>query len=379
MLRIAFCLLLTLTPARCNRRQRRRLAAVSRADHTGVADEQKPPLKFGPKENLAWKVAVPPGGVLAHHRRRQDHLDRDLKTRSCSPSAIRVPTEKNCGVRTRRRRRLKPSTRPKGGPAASTPTSDGKRVVVYFGSCGLICYDLDGKEQWRFALPTAVTRISSSAAARRRIVSDGVVYLARDLAKESAVYAIDLANGSEKWKTDRKTITAFSTPIIWNDGEKKYLVVAGSVSLVGYDTQTGKEEWEVDRLPVASCTTPVVHKDMLAVRRLVAGRGRFQTCPPSTKFLKAAGEEKLGYLTEGGIKENATRRTSSKTMTSNKDGKITRDEWDEFLKGMAKGMNRAPSRSRPAAKVRWRGAYTNAKNLPYVPKPRWFTATGCTG
>src|SRR3954447_5068497 len=28
---------------------------------SGVADDQKPPVKFGPKDNLAWKVAVPPG------------------------------------------------------------------------------------------------------------------------------------------------------------------------------------------------------------------------------------------------------------------------------------------------------------------------------
>src|SRR5438105_11389875 len=28
---------------------------------SGVADDQKPPVKFGPTENLAWKVAVPPG------------------------------------------------------------------------------------------------------------------------------------------------------------------------------------------------------------------------------------------------------------------------------------------------------------------------------
>src|SRR5215212_7301118 len=28
---------------------------------SGVADDQKPPVKFGPKENLVWKVACPPG------------------------------------------------------------------------------------------------------------------------------------------------------------------------------------------------------------------------------------------------------------------------------------------------------------------------------
>src|SRR5262249_34662892 len=28
---------------------------------SGVADDQKPPTKFGPNQNLAWKVPVPPG------------------------------------------------------------------------------------------------------------------------------------------------------------------------------------------------------------------------------------------------------------------------------------------------------------------------------
>src|SRR5262245_14647768 len=28
---------------------------------SGVADDQKPPVKFGPKDNLVWKVPVPPG------------------------------------------------------------------------------------------------------------------------------------------------------------------------------------------------------------------------------------------------------------------------------------------------------------------------------
>ena len=30
----------------------------------------------------------------------------------------------------------------------STPASDGRRVVVWHGSAGLFCYDLDGQQQW---------------------------------------------------------------------------------------------------------------------------------------------------------------------------------------------------------------------------------------
>jgi hypothetical protein len=40
-----------------------------------------------------------------------------------------------------------------GSPAASTPATDGERIVSYFGSCGLSCYDLSGKELRKFEMP----------------------------------------------------------------------------------------------------------------------------------------------------------------------------------------------------------------------------------
>src|SRR5262249_9455301 len=33
--------------------------------------------------------------------------------------------------------------------ANASPTTDGQRVVVSFGSAGMFCYDLDGKELWK--------------------------------------------------------------------------------------------------------------------------------------------------------------------------------------------------------------------------------------
>src|SRR5262249_9022922 len=58
MLRVVFCpsLTLALTPALHADWPQFRGPGSS-----GVADDQKLPEKFSPKENLAWKVAVPPG------------------------------------------------------------------------------------------------------------------------------------------------------------------------------------------------------------------------------------------------------------------------------------------------------------------------------
>ena len=35
------------------------------------------------------------------------------------------------------------------GYAASTPTTDGERLYVFFGKSGVFCFDLDGKELWQ--------------------------------------------------------------------------------------------------------------------------------------------------------------------------------------------------------------------------------------
>ena len=39
-----------------------------------------------------------------------------------------------------------------GNPAAATPACDGERVFVFFGSFGLISYDLEGRKLWQQAL-----------------------------------------------------------------------------------------------------------------------------------------------------------------------------------------------------------------------------------
>src|SRR5438270_3172153 len=101
----------------------------------------KPPTRIGPDTNVKWKVAVPAGAsspVIAGDRlfltgfeegklftlayRRADGA---LLWRTEAPAARIEPFEKSAG-----------------SPAASTPATDGERLVVYFGSCGLVCYDL---------------------------------------------------------------------------------------------------------------------------------------------------------------------------------------------------------------------------------------------
>ena len=196
-------------------------------------------------------------------------------------------------------------------------------------------------------------------------IADGLVFLVRDLAKDSAVYAVDLATGSQKWKTERpKMTTGYSTPAVWNDGGRKILAVAGARTLTGYDLKDGAEVWTVGKLPAMSCATPVLFGDSLVYAAWMPGGADFKM-PTFDELLKQAGEEKLGYVTKA-----ASEKTFIKgffdNQDTNKDGKLTREEWNANLKLMEGGENRAVV-LKPGGKGEV--AWSYKKNLPYVSSP----------
>src|SRR5207247_5127617 len=127
-----------------------------RPNGSGVADDQHPPVELGPDKNVKWKVAVPSG--LSSPIVAGDKLvitafeDGKLYT-----IAYRREDGKEAWRAEAPAKQIEPYFKAEGSPAASTPATDGKRIVSYFGSCGLVCYDLTGKELWKFEMPPAAT------------------------------------------------------------------------------------------------------------------------------------------------------------------------------------------------------------------------------
>src|SRR5207244_5676625 len=117
-------------------------------DGSGVADGQKPPVEFGPDKNVKWKAPAPSG--LSSPIVAGDKLvitafdDGKLYTiayyRADGKQAWRAEAKAE---------QIEKFHKTEGSPAASTPATDGQHIVSYFGSCGLVCYDLAGKELWK--------------------------------------------------------------------------------------------------------------------------------------------------------------------------------------------------------------------------------------
>ncbi|MFO0823475.1 MAG: PQQ-binding-like beta-propeller repeat protein [Gemmataceae bacterium] len=136
----------------------------------------------------------------------------------------------------------------------ASPTTDGERVVVSFGSAGVYCYDFTGKELWkRTDLGKWEAAFGNSASPV--IVGDLVVQWCgpNDDKGENYLLGMKKSNGETVWKKD-EAYASWSTPVLTNVDGKEQLIVGYSRdvksqpeakwgSLHAYDPKTGSELW----------------------------------------------------------------------------------------------------------------------------------------
>jgi outer membrane protein assembly factor BamB len=233
-------------------------------DSTGLG-AGKPPVRFGPGENVAWKTAVGPGlssPIIWEGRIFLTEFDRTNK------QLTTLCLDRRTG-KVLWRRSVTPGQIEKvheiSSPAGSTPVTDGERVYVYFGSYGLICYDLNGKQVWEKRLPNPENHYGAVSSP---IVADDLLVLNHQ-GKDAYLLGIDRRSGKEVWKTDRSLFQyGWSTPVHWrHDGIDEIVVLGGDFQpnqrLMAYNLADGVERWWVAGLPPCGKSTPVIGDGLL--------------------------------------------------------------------------------------------------------------------
>jgi len=333
---------------------------------SGVADDQAPPVKLGPETNVKWCVPVPSGlssPIVAGANLVLTAFDGG----KLYTIAYRRSDGKEAWRSEAPAKKIEPFLKGEGSPASPTPATDGERIVSYFGSCGLICYDMAGKELWKFEMPTATTW-GDFGSGVSPMLADGLVVLVRDELKGSRILALDAVTGSLKWEKARQSSVAYSTPAVWDTPAGKQIVVAGLGRMIGYDLKTGAESWFLAGMPAGPCASPVVADGMLYYAGWSPGGpdDKFQL-PSFDALLKQADAEKDRFLSKAKAQKTML-KDSFDVMDFNKDGKITRDEWAVLVKMIADGRNSAFALS-PG----WTGdvsghvLWKKTKGLPYIP------------
>jgi outer membrane protein assembly factor BamB len=154
--------------------------------------------------------------------------------------------------------------------ANPTPATDGRHVVVFFGSEGLYCYDFDGELLWQkdfgvlessfFYFPGAQWGFASSP-----VIHDGRVIVQVDVLKDSFLASFDVATGEEVWRVPRDDVPTWSTPTVVEAGGRKQVVVNGLRQIGGYDFDTGERLWKLVGGGDIPVPTPIAHDDSIFI------------------------------------------------------------------------------------------------------------------
>jgi outer membrane protein assembly factor BamB len=192
--------------------------------------------------------------------------------------------------------------------ANSTPATDGRIVVAWFGSQGVHAYDLNGRFLWKvdlgrldlgaYDIPTYEWGPASSP-----IIWNNLVILQCDTQKDSFILALDADTGKTVWKTERDELPSWGTPTVAVTSAGPELVANASNYIRAYDPRTGKELWRIGRSSKITAPTPIFSDDMFVI---VSGRA-----PERPVFVVRAGARGDLTLPEG--KANSEKIVWSRT------------------------------------------------------------------
>jgi outer membrane protein assembly factor BamB len=158
----------------------------------------------------------------------------------------------------------------KSSQANCTPSTDGKHLVVLFGSEGLYCYDLKGNLLWSKDLgimnpgPYNEQGVEWGQASSP-IIFKNYIIIQCDKSVDSYLAAFNIEDGKEVWRTKRDEVSTWGTPAIYSKDGKTQVIVNGFKHMGGYEFETGKEIWKMSGGGDAPSTTPVVAHDLIFI------------------------------------------------------------------------------------------------------------------
>ncbi len=249
---------------------------------TGNAPGEKLPLHWSKTENVRWKTELPERGnstpIVWDDRIFITQTEGDRRTLICfnrrdgklqwqagPASPEKEPTHE---------------TNPQ---SSSSPVTDGERVIAWFGSAGLYCYDPKGKELWHrdLGLQRHIWGYGASP-----IIYRDLCILNFGPGNRSFLVALNKRTGDEVWRIKDPTgdsgekkpgkekeewIGSWSTPIIIDVAGRREMVLHWPNRVMGLDPNSGRDYWSCRGVNALAYTSPLYDKQ----KQIVVAMGGF--------------------------------------------------------------------------------------------------------
>ena len=252
-------------------------------DGSGVCHEKDLPLKWSATENVVWKVALPDQGNSTPIIWK----DRIFLTQATEKGKKRSTICFNKKDGSKRWEKTveyadREPTHATNPYCSASPATDGERVVVFHGSAGLFCYDLDGNELWKRELGKCFHIWGNGASP---IIYEDRVILNFGPGERTFLIALNKKTGDEIWKIDEKGgkegnkgedwIGSWSTPRVVTLANRLELIQCWPGVVKSYDPKSGDLLWSCKGLEKDKARDRLVYTMPLVNSEVIVAMGGF--------------------------------------------------------------------------------------------------------
>jgi outer membrane protein assembly factor BamB len=316
-----------------------------------AAGAASPPLEFGAGKNQLWKTALPVGhGSPAIWGDRifltgADPANKKLETIAIDRATGGIVWRQAVSVEQFERVHVL------GNAATATPAVDGERVYAYFGSYGLVAYDVDGQQVWELRLPVLQNNFGSGTSP---VVAGDLVILNRQEPKDPFIIALDKKTGKQVWKQPYQVppnlptpYASYSTPLVVG----QQVIIHGMNRLDAFDLATGERKWWI-RINSSGTSSPIFDGGTIYVASW-SPFGEADQLPDLPDFATLLKYDKNGNgtLSQDEIPPSLyvfsrpdtpdvpgatySVKAAFARFDTNKDGELQKEEWEAGLKYIA--------------------------------------------
>ena len=217
-------------------------------NNDGISNETDVPIQWSQTENVRWRLPLP-GQAASTPVVWGDKIF--LTSADGSELVLMCVSTEGEELW---KRTLAQGNRSKRGDevnlAAPSPTTDGKHVWAFLGTGDLACYDIEGNPVWQTNLEERYGKFRLGFLMSMSPVLDkDRLYLQLIHSNAWLVLALNKMTSEEIWKHDRKSDArkecehAYTSPILYRDAEREFLVVHGADYVTAHNLEDGSEIW----------------------------------------------------------------------------------------------------------------------------------------
>ncbi len=255
-------------------------------------DDRRAPTEFGLNKNMVWKVALPRGLSSPCVWADKIFVTAFLEDEKALET---ICVDRSSGAIVWRRSvvpEVLEEVHNVSSPATGTAACDGKHVYVYFGSCGLVAYRMNGDPVWELPLKTAHVPFGSGTSP---IIAGEFILLNRQQRGlrqgppvESELIAVKRDTGEIAWRSEVPPGRCHSTPVHLRRKSGDQILVPSGFQLNCFDLNTGDKAWTLEGLARVPTATPVLAEEFVYFNTTSrAGDVDFVELPAFADLLKA--------------------------------------------------------------------------------------------